>query len=222
MQTFQHNKNLVNQAIAFSQQLLESTESSDDIPLTNIHQYMSRYIICEKDDELWVIDQHAAAERIRFEELLNAYEHIDSTTSQKLLVPIKLSFTKPESIIVESVLPLLQKIGFTVDLSNETLIITAVPETLKSGNITEIIKELIAFTEDQNVLENYVKNKYEDIIATFACHTSLRANQQITNPDAKSFVRKLLLCKNPYSCPHGRPILWKITPDEIDSHFDRT
>lgn len=218
------------QALYFSQNLLTSPtadENSHNIfAFKKAIQYLNRYIILEKNSELWIVDQHAAAERIRFEELLNDYESdgIDKV-SQNILVPVVLLLNLDEKLKLEELMPLLVKLGFSISITEQDSLhkaqIKAIPQQLVNGNIEQLLRSLISYADSPQELENTIKTAYEDIIATISCHNSLRANQEITSNEANELINKLMKCKNPYSCPHGRPIIWKLTTQEIDDNFNR-
>ena len=128
--------------------------------------------------------------------------------------------------MVDELLPLLTKLGFSITITEEDKIykanIKAIPQQLVNGNIDQLLRALIGYADSPEELESSLKTAYEDIIATIACHNSLRANQEILSQEAHEIFNKLMKCKNPYSCPHGRPIIWKLTPQEIDDKFNRS
>lgn len=221
------------QALNFSQNILSTdhqynTESPNfNHSNTKAVQYLNRYIILEKNSELWVVDQHAAAERIRFEELLNDYEQDGiNKVSQNVLVPTTIILNLDEKLMLEELAPFLTKLGLSFSISEKdnlySVTIKSIPQQLVSGNIEQLLRSLINFADSPDELEKAVNTAYEDIIATLACHNSLRANQGITSAEAHELINKLMKCKNPYSCPHGRPIIWKLTPQEIDEKFERS
>jgi len=219
------------QALYFSQNLLSVPPENENTQNIFSHkktvQYLNRYIILEKNSELWIVDQHAGAERIRFEELLNDYENDGiNKVSQNLLVPVVIILNLDEKLMLDELIEFLSKLGFSIAIGEQDGLykasIKAVPQQLVNGNIEQLIRSLINFADSPQALEDSVKTAYEDIIATIACHNSLRANQEITSQEAYELINKLMKCKNPYSCPHGRPIIWKLTTQDLDDQFNRT
>jgi DNA mismatch repair protein MutL len=209
-------------SIEFTKRLL----TSEDSEKTNrgdykVHQFLSRYFVVEKGEQLWIVDQHAAAERIRFEELLNAYESKDLITKKQLLVPLKIELSEQEIAILKELEKFLDKFGFSLEFTDKGVQFLAIPEFAEQSRVRDLLDELFEESDDLKDIENFIEGKYQDIISTLACHTSLRVGQQITTQGAQDLFNKLLKCDNPYSCPHGRPIIWKLTTDEINSHFNR-
>ena len=96
----------------------------------------------------------------------------------------------------------------------------SVPVEFVKADIELLIQEVLEL-ETEEVKSNLDRLK-KDIVATMACHTSIRAGQSLDIPLMKDLYYNLLDCDNPYSCPHGRPIVWKMSIEEIDSKFDRT
>lgn len=221
------NFSTTSQAIKFNQQLLTDTgvpDSHKDSSPKNIHQFLSRYVILEKGDEVWIIDQHAAAERIRFEELMSIVEGGLQSTRQQLLVPTVMHITAEQVAALQELHQTLETLGFSLQIADDSLTISAIPLQLKDINLEAVILELISLAfedETTNDSAQLLNNKLEDLIATLACHSSLRANQAIHSADAEHIVQKLLACKNAYSCPHGRPIIWRLTSEDIDRNFKR-
>ena len=209
-------------ALDFTKQLLDEETMNKYLnsEFKNIRQYLNRYIICEKNNELLIIDQHAAAERVRFESLLKNYQDKQSIR-QQLLVPVKIKLSSTQIALLSEMKTVLQDVGFEFTTNKSQVIITAVPESTRNGNIEKMFIEVISDSTNPKDIELIVTEKYESIIATLACHTSLRANQAITDKDVIQLVENLFKCQNSYSCPHGRPIIWKLTKNEIDKKFDR-
>ncbi len=190
----------------------------------NARQYMNRYIVAEVSGKLLVVDQHAAAERIRFEKLLSEFE-TNGIENQTLLVPIEFSVTKSDAVLYENIHDLLMKLGYGVTVDGEKIIVSSVPAQIKAGDHQQILLEIVNELKENEVIHDQevtLQDKYLDsVVATMACHSSVRMNQKISDLEASAIIRDLYKCKNSYSCPHGRPIVWKLSPEEIDSKFDR-
>jgi len=206
-----------NEQVAYSYD--ENIRISSNIPIeaediVGVYQLFNSYILVEFDSEFWIIDQHAAAERIRYEKLLSKLE----LTSQKLLTPIKFFLNSKELINLKEISDLLSQLSFTYKLEGTELSITSVPLLLQNANIESLIRDLLADTEDKELDKT---ERIKQVIATIACHSSLRANNRITETEAKATVMELLKCEYPYACPHGRSLIWKIRREELERRFMR-
>jgi len=228
------------QAQIFTSKLLEDSPSSsnfqqinknitDDIDIRtkysepiSIHQVFNKYIIVEYEDEIWIIDQHAAAERINFEKLMKNKD-INSENKQTLLNPVTITLNSEQVILVKEISTYLKQIGFDFEIKNQNVRITAIPIHLAKNNIN-LSRSFLETIDEISQFGNSSKFEFdkETVIATIACHSSIRKGQKLPEEEQRDLIRNLLKCQNPYSCPHGRPAIWKLTIEEIDKHFYRT
>jgi DNA mismatch repair protein MutL len=187
-------------------------------------QFLNRYIVTQRGSELWIVDQHAAAERIRFETLLDNYEN-KSIESQMLMDIKEIELSKGEVAFVNENKETLEQLGYSLEIDDSSVKLKAVPALLQGGDHESVIMEILDeleqiddFADKQGIL----RGKYRDsVIATMACHSSVRMNRKLARQEADGIVRDLMRCRNSYSCPHGRPIIWKLSPKEIEKHFER-
>lgn len=205
------------------------SEAKINLSEADITPILGRYIIVGFMDEVWVVDQHAAAERIRYEQFRSAYLDGKNLPKQHLLVPIELSLSQEESIVLTKHLDVLIRLGFDSTLMNSTLVVSAVPTYLQKANLELLLRDTIAEFVDHDdlflspVIEDFSSEKSLSlIIATMACHNSVRMNERLSVPEAKSIMSNLLECKVPYACPHGRRIVWRLSKEEVDRQFMRT
>ena len=179
--------------------------------------FRKTYIILENSDGLYLVDQHAAAEKINFEKVLKSM--LDETnTSVDLLVPIHLELEKNDLLLFDSTK--YEDLGFNVEIfGDDDLVIRSIPSYLKEENLKEDLKEIIL-----DILHNKKFDKksfYYDIAATTACKMSLKAHDYLSIEGAYDLVDRLFKCNNPYNCPHGRPTVIKFTIYEIERMFKR-
>ena len=187
-------------------------------PIGSIHQ---TYIICQTPDGgFWLIDQHAAHERINFEKFQKFLTN--RLMSRPLLVP-ELVFLTPQELnnFTPEVLALLEKVGLEVEVFGSNILrITAVPhysgEYKEKVYIQNIIDEVLAH---KKVNEQALRS---NAIATMACKASIKANHRLSIAEMDYLVTELLNCENPYSCPHGRPTIVKFNKYDIEKMFKRT
>lgn len=231
----------ITDSIEFSKQMLQETDdekavsdlfsgqktaNEDESPINeieafNYYQIFNKYIIAEFHDQIWVIDQHAAAERVNFERLSRSI--IDDTrNSQKLLVGSKVEISSQEISYISENKKFFEQLGFEFNINEDELEIIAVPTEVVGSDYTEVFKSLFELDQDSLDLSKNFEKAKTDMIATIACHSSVRKGQKLNPVEMKSILKDLMKCENPYSCPHGRPAIWKLKIEEIDKHFLRT
>ncbi len=177
------------------------------------------YIICEGADALYIVDQHAAAERIRYEMYAKEMENPKPLVTD-LLVPITIDFTKNEAMFVLENLAKFKEIGFTLEeISLNSFVIRSLPAWAADKDIDDIIRGLLNSMARSN---NVSILPFRDSIAKqISCKSSIRANDKITEAEAIDLIKQLNLCKNPYHCPHGRPTIIKFTTNDLKKMFER-
>lgn len=183
-----------------------------------IGQYHGTYILCEFDDGLYIIDQHAAAERINFEK----YSRLLGTTTSsiKLLVPLLLDYTYNEIKQIEENKNVLETLGIYFEsFSNSNIRISEVPSYFMDVNMEVYVRDVM------EMILNKSKVSSLDIrlnaIATIACKASIKANHSLNTLDMQNLIKNLLKCENPNTCPHGRPTMLKYTNYELEKFFKR-
>jgi DNA mismatch repair protein MutL len=197
----------------------EDFKNQKDREVKSFHQIFNKYIIVEFEETVWIIDQHAAAERVTFEKLSKATE-IENTDTQNLLVSEEIDIDEAGIEFVKENIDLFKNLGFDLEIRDKEIVIKSVPVEFVKADIEKLIKEVLEL-DTEEVKEDLDRLK-KDMVATMACHTSIRAGQKLDVSLMKDLYYNLLGCDNPYSCPHGRPIVWKMSIEEIDSKFDRT
>ena len=177
------------------------------------------YIIAENKEGIYLIDQHAAQERINYEKVLKSF----LTNEQiSLMVPIIIELSSSEYDIVINNIERLTDIGFSVEpFGINTIKVDAHPTWIKEAKAKETIKEVINVLIDEE--KDFDALKFNDnVAATIACKASIKGNQRITLDAANYILEELVLCDNPYNCPHGRPTMIKFTIYELEKMFKRS
>lgn len=216
----------VKDSLLFSKEALQFTpqtyfeEKVDAGNMRNIFQLFNKYILIEFDNEIvWVIDQHAAAERINFEKISRREK--DSINIQNILVPTNISFSKEELLFLSEYKEFFSEIGFTYILNTDGISLSTIPAEF-SSNPEDMFREIFELVETPELLiKNFEKLKH-DLLATIACHNSVRSGQKLERLEMINLYNQLKACENPYSCPHGRPAIWKLKLSDIDKNFERT
>ena len=200
--------------------LFEESEEYNKIPYKFIGIAFKTYIIFELDNELYILDQHAAHERILYEKVKENYYSDTKKDSQLLLIPDVITLTHKEMNIAKENLDKFERAGFVLEEFGEnTFKLTGVPNIcLELDN-----KELFLETLDEiNSVARTAKQEIEDrFIATIACKAAVKANMALTKEEVDSLMEKLLKLPNPFTCPHGRPTTIKMTKTDIEKKFAR-
>lgn len=181
-----------------------------------IGQLGNIYILVQDNDGLIVIDQHAAHERIVYENLKDQIEKTE-VLSQTLLIPRELELSINDARLLEKKLDLLKKFGFDIEFfGGSTFLIRSVPMVLSDIDAAPVIMELLS-TLNSGSFEQL----FDRIITSMACHSSVRKGRALAKEEIEKLIIDLSSKKIPDHCPHGRPIVWRLTYKELDKIFKR-
>ena len=229
--SFNNKASSVRDSLLFSQEVLQNTFSAQPVEpllqdndketsgIRNIFQIFNKYIVIEfEDDHLWVVDQHAAAERINFEKLTNRET---KSNVQTLLVPQEVKLSKEQTLFVEEQKEFFEEMGFAFNIKDNGIDILTTPVEFMF-DIQAMFNEIFELSDDPMILKQNFDKLKQDILATIACHLSVRSGQKLDRNEMLSMYKELSECKNEYSCPHGRPAIWKMSLSDIDKNFERT
>ena len=184
-----------------------------------VGQAFLTYIILQRGDELVLIDQHAAHERIMYERLKVKFRNKENL-SQMLLAPLVLELTHKEIKFLEEKKTLFHSIGFTYEyFGNNSIILRSVPSQVGPDGIKNVFLE---------VLDRLINSsrQWDDVIAdetlyTIACKAAVKANARLDDREIKALLEDMSIIDNPYTCPHGRPTAVVITKQELEKKFKR-
>ena len=178
------------------------------------------YIIIEMNKEMYIIDQHAAHERIMYEKVKNNYYSDQSKDSQLLLLPDVITLTHKEMDIAKENMQMFEKAGFSLEEFGEnTIKLTGVPTVCIDLDTKELFLETL--DEINTVARTAKQEKEEKFIATVACKAAVKANMALDEQEVDSLMDKLLELPNPFTCPHGRPTAIKMSQYDIERKFAR-
>jgi len=201
-----------------SQTVDKTDTSTEGISFMQIH---NKYIIAQIKTGIMIIDQHVAHERILYERALDS---LNSNTpfTQQLLFPQTIELTPADMAIVKELKDYLEALGFDLRIfGKNTVILYGVPPEVKQGSEKTILQEIIElYKENSNVEPNL--SARENLAKAFACKTAIKAGNKLTLEEIQVLIDQLFLTRNPYVCPHGRPIIIKISIEELDKRFGRT
>lgn len=178
------------------------------------------YIIAENEDGMYIIDQHAANERVNYEYYLREMSNPKPITMD-LLVPITLEFASNEYIILKEHFDILDQLGIGYEeFGFQTLLIRSVPVWLTKSNIEVALRKIFDII---TVREDFRLDRYLDhIAATVACKASIKANDHIELSSMEVLLERLRSCENPFTCPHGRPTIITYSKYDLEKLFKRS
>lgn len=184
-------------------------------------QLKNSYLLGEDDEGLFIIDQHAAHERILFDQYVSTYRDTP-VTAQPLLFPVPLKLLPSERLIIKDQLPQLKSLGFTIHQEEDNqYYVTAVPvsekKTSDSESIQNVLSEVLNGWESRSLAEIKI-----DLLKTMACKAAVKAGDPLSDSEWNSLLEQLLKTENPFTCPHGRPIVIRLTTRQIETGFLRT
>jgi DNA mismatch repair protein MutL len=186
-----------------------------------IGQLLNSYIVCESEEGLVLVDQHAAHERVVFETLKTAYGQSKITT-QGMLIPEKLELTHREASILDSLLENLRGIGLEIEhFGGTTYLIRAVPVILAEKSITPLVMEIIDKVDELGFAAGFRDEAVDACLMLVACHGAIRANTRLSEEEMKALLRQMDQVKDPTHCPHGRPTVIRRTLNQLEKDFKR-
>ncbi|RLA27093.1 MAG: DNA mismatch repair protein MutL, partial [Gammaproteobacteria bacterium] len=196
-------------------------ESADVPPLGfAVAQLGGIYILAENADGLVVVDMHAAHERIVYEKLKASFAD-SKIVRQPLLVPMAVAVSEAEAARAEESTALFTRVGMTVDRSGPTsLLIREIPALLKQGDAEALLRDMLSDLQEADV-SNQIEDTCDEILATMACHGSIRANRSLTIPEMNALLREMETTERADQCNHGRPTWTTISLADLDRLFLR-
>ena len=202
----------------------EETTSSEEViyrikqmhPIGIVHK---TFIVAENEAGMYLIDQHAAAERINYEKFMKELSREDKHTTD-LLVPIKIEYPKDEFLKIKEYLDVLKDIGvYLEEFGDHTFLVRRHPTFIYKGREKDSIEKIIAILLDKGT---FSKEKFiEKTATTLACRLSIKANDYISLDEAAYLLDTLRTCENPFTCPHGRPTIITYSNYELERLFKR-
>ena len=187
------------------------------LPLRVVGEVFKTYIITERNNELCLIDKHAAHERILFEQLAKDY---GSVPSQMLLVPVQVNLSAEEKQALLDNIPLLENAGLEIaDFGGNTVVLRAVPADVEPQNaeslLVEIANKLLKGGHDA------LNEHTEWVLHSISCRAAIKAGDKSSPQELMALAEKILSGEVPPFCPHGRPCVLKLTRKELEKQFGR-
>lgn len=202
--------------------------SDDDAPdgqpafpeLYWIGQHHGTYIVAQSQDGLYLIDQHAAHERINYEYYFHKFGHPEAA-SQQLLVPLTLEFTTGEASQLRDLIPMFAQAGVELEpFGPQTFLVRSYPEWMPHGEEQSLLEEMaeLLLTERKSIDIGKLREKAAIMCA---CKASIKANDRMNREEGETLLARLANCNQPYTCPHGRPIIVHLSTYQLEKMFKR-
>ena len=184
-----------------------------------IWQLHNKYLICQIRTGLMIIDQHVAHERVLYERAVDVMSQ-NVPNSQQLLFPQKVEFRPWEFEVFEEIREDLNRLGFNLRMfGKQTVMIEGVPQDVKPGTEVTILQDMIA--EYQDNASRLKLDKRDNLAKSYSCRNAIMAGQKLSLEEMRTLIDNLFATREPYSCPHGRPVIIKLSLDQLDRMFGR-
>ena len=185
-----------------------------------IGQYLSSYLICQLNDELVLIDQHAAHERIGFEQLRNQLQ-ADGIESQSLLFPVVIELDHREAAVLTEHLGDFERFGFEVEaFGGRSFTVKSVPALVADVDVERLVRDLAAELSEIG-RSGQLSDEIEKVLAVLACHSMVRANQALSQSEMQQLLKDLSAIDFGSCRPHGRPVMHRLAKRDIEKLFHR-
>ncbi|PIC65738.1 DNA mismatch repair endonuclease MutL [Sporosarcina sp. P13] len=187
------------------------------VPIGQVH---GTYIVAQNEDGFYLIDQHAAQERIKYEYFKVKLGQVNADERQQLLLPLVFHYSADEQLKIEECKDALERVGIFLEaFGPSTYTVKEYPSWFPGGQATTIIEEMIEQVLHSRKVD--IEKLREESAILMSCKKSIKANYYLTQADMERLLNDLGECHNPYTCPHGRPVLIHFTTYELEKMFKR-
>ena len=202
-----------------SDRALENPAAAKLPPLRVIGQAVTTFIVAEGPDGLYLIDQHAAHERVLYEQLLGAWAE-GAVPSQPLLEPVNVTLPAEDAARLEERLPTLTELGLTVEpFGPNSFLVRAIPALLAQVAPGDLLADIAAAELDHSPVRESLEAQ---VIRRICKRAAIKAGQILNREEMETLIYQLEQCRNPRTCPHGRPTILQISVEQLASQFERT
>ena len=198
--------------------MVAATAPMEAIPALRIlGQARETYLVAEGPDGLYLIDQHAAHERVLFEKVSKGVSE-SNPQPQAILEPVAVELSPGQEELVQANMTLLERYGFMIEPFGErTYLLRSLPSVAKDTSPGKALLEVL----DLMAYEGLLKEREEALAASIACHSAVRAGMVLSQHEMQELVRQLETCDNPHTCPHGRPTMIRLSSHHLAREFGR-
>ncbi|MBX2992739.1 MAG: DNA mismatch repair endonuclease MutL [Bacteroidetes bacterium] len=185
-----------------------------------IWQLHNKYILTPIENGLMIVDQHVAHERILYERALRRFDH-EPPPSQQLLFPQTIELNPSDFSLANELLPHLERLGFSLKpFGRNTVVVEGIPPDVPPGTETKIIEDMLSLYKEH--LQHGMMDARDNLAKSFSCRSAIKAGDPLGEQEMKTLLDQLFRTSMPYVCPHGRPVVLRISIDELDRRFGRT
>lgn len=196
--------------------------SQSSIPTSqrsHVWQIHNKYIVTPTQEGLMIVDQHVAHERVLYERIVERFS-ANTSPAQQLLFSHTIELTPGDAALIKQLQSDLSGMGFVLKFFGKTtVVLEAVPTDVKAGKETTILQELIDLYKENE--HNVKLEPRENLAKSFSCKAAVKAGDALNEQEMRSLLDQLLATQNPFVCPHGRPIIIKLSLNELDRRFGR-
>ena len=179
------------------------------------------YILAEGRDEVFIIDQHVASERVLYERYVTQFKEED-VPSQGLLLPVTIEAIQQQLATFDRHIDLFKKIGFDIEnFGGSTILVRAVPPILSTRLVTTAVVDLLDQLAESESSEIDMLEIQDDALIMLSCRSAVKAGDKLTMEEMISLIKELSQANHPFNCPHSRPIIIKMSKSELESRFHR-
>ena len=207
---------------SYSEEISSSLSSSPLGPIRLLGQYRDSFLVAEGEEGLVLIDQHVAHERVRYERFLARLE-TSEVSSQSLLTPVTFEATPDEATLLSRADDFFAEAGFAVsELSGRTFLVSATPPEMPVSSVLPALRDTLARLAalPEGSASSPVLRR-EVLAASLACRGAITVNHRLAPAEAARLLADLAACRDPWTCPHGRPILLSFSHEELERRFGR-
>lgn len=207
--------------VLFEQREIHGLQQLENaMSMKSITQISNSYIVAENESGLILIDQHAAHERVRYEQLMEQFENQEKSV-QPLLMPLQMEMTNEEIALVNSNKNIFDGLGFEIEpFGGTTFIVHAVPAFLAKEDIEQVIKGVLDDILNQKS-PSKMHGKTEEILTYMSCRSAIKFGQKLNQLEMQALIIQMEKSKRPFTCPHGRPTMISLTLSELEKMFGR-
>ena len=185
-----------------------------------VGQVHGTYIIAQNETGMYMIDQHAAQERINYEKFRDALGRSSAEERQMMLMPLIFHYSVAEEMVLKERLPLLQSVGITLEpFGPQTYAVKEYPAWFPKGEIRETIEQIVEQVMTENRVD--IEKLREETAILMSCKRSIKANHSLTRADMERLLEDLSRAEHPFTCPHGRPVIIHFSTTDIEKMFKR-